>query len=198
MAHILVTYASMAGSTAEVAKVIGEELTRAGMQVEILPLEQVKDPAAYDGVVLGAPMILGWHRAAQGFLKKYRAAWQKVPLAIFSLAMSLTQTGDTSVDGVPVVIDENLPKAPKVAGKLNFRENYARLSSYMRPILRAAQPARPVSMAIFGGRMEYGRLKWWAVLVAMFIVQAPAGDRRNWPAIRGWAASLIPLFTRNG
>jgi hypothetical protein len=33
-------------------------------------------------------------------------------------------------------------------------------------------------------------LKWWAVLFAMLIIQAPAGDRRNWAAIRAWAAGL--------
>jgi hypothetical protein len=38
--------------------------------------------------------------------------------------------------------------------------------------------------------LEYGRLKWWAVLFVMLVVQAPAGDRRNWPAIRAWAAGL--------
>jgi hypothetical protein len=38
--------------------------------------------------------------------------------------------------------------------------------------------------------MDYGRLKWWAVVFAMQIIQAPAGDRRNWMAIRSWAAGL--------
>jgi hypothetical protein len=45
-------------------------------------------------------------------------------------------------------------------------------------------------VALFGGRLEYGRLKWWAVLFVMFIIQAPAGDRRSWAAIRAWAATL--------
>jgi hypothetical protein len=49
-------------------------------------------------------------------------------------------------------------------------------------------------VAVFGGRLEYGRLKWWAVLFAMFIIQARAGDRRNWPAIRAWAAGLPAAF----
>ena len=56
--------------------------------------------------------------------------------------------------------------------------------------LAASRPARLVDIGIFGGRLEYGRLPWWAVLFAMLIIQAPAGDRRNWPAIRGWAAGL--------
>ncbi len=198
MSKILVAYATMAGSTAEVAKAIGEQLSQAGMQVEILRVDQVKELAPYDGIVVGAPMILGWHRSASAFLRKNHTALQRVPLAIFSLAMSLTQSGETSVDGLPVMIDEDLPKAPRVAGKLSFRERYALLPNYLRPILKAARPARPVSMAIFGGRMEYGRLKWWAVLFAMLIIQAPAGDRRNWPAIRAWADSLVPLLTQKG
>jgi hypothetical protein len=38
--------------------------------------------------------------------------------------------------------------------------------------------------------MEYGRLKWWAVLFAMLVVQAPAGEKRNWTAIREWAREV--------
>jgi hypothetical protein len=43
---------------------------------------------------------------------------------------------------------------------------------------------------MFGGRLEYGRLPVWAVLFAMFVIQAPAADRRDWPFIRRWAAGL--------
>jgi menaquinone-dependent protoporphyrinogen IX oxidase len=51
-----------------------------------------------------------------------------------------------------------------------------------------------VSLGVFGGRLEYGRLKWWAVLFVMVIIQAPAGERRNWAAIRSWAAGLPAAF----
>jgi menaquinone-dependent protoporphyrinogen IX oxidase len=94
------------------------------------------------------------------------------------------------VGGVPVSVDERLPKPPEKEGHLKFRERYARLSSYVQPILKATRPVKPVSIGLFGGRLEYGRLKWWAVLFAMLIIQAPAGDRRNWTAIRSWAAGL--------
>lgn len=195
MMQILVTYATMAGSTAEVAQAIGEEMAGSGLQVDVLPLEQVEHLENYDGVVLGAPMILGWHRAALRFLKKNRRTLAEKPLALFATAMSLTETGERQVQGVAVTVDEDLPKAPQNAGKLSFRERYARLSSYVGPMLKAAGPAQPASIAVFGGRMEYGRLPWWGVLFAMFIVRAPAGDRRNWEAIRAWAREVQEYLT---
>jgi menaquinone-dependent protoporphyrinogen oxidase len=191
---ILVTYATMAGSTADVAQAVAEEITRSGLQVDVLPLSKINDLKAYDGVVVGAPMIMGWHRAALGFLKKHRDAFQRIPLAVFVTAMSLTTTNETSVGGVPVYLDEKLPKSPEKEGSLSFRERYARLTNYLRPVLRAAHPAKPVSIGVFGGRLEYGRLKWWAVLFVMLIIQAPAGERRNWTAIRSWAAGLPAAF----
>ncbi|HSM56581.1 MAG TPA: flavodoxin domain-containing protein [Candidatus Sulfomarinibacteraceae bacterium] len=190
MKRVLVTYATMAGSTAEVAQAVAEELAGRGLQADTLPLRDVHSLDGYDAVVLGAPMIMGWHREATRFLKRQRRTLQQIPLALFVTAISLTETGETSVDGVPVTVDEELPKPPQNPQRLSFRERYARLSSYVRPILKAAGPARPATIGFFGGRLEYGRVPWWAVLFVMFIIQATAGDRRNWPAIRGWAAQL--------
>jgi menaquinone-dependent protoporphyrinogen oxidase len=194
MNRILVAYATMAGSTVEVAQAVGEEIAKSGAQVDVLSISEVEDLKGYDGVVVGGPMIMGWHRQALGFLKKHRKAIQQIPLAVFVLAMSLTQTGETSVDGVPVYVDEGLSKPPANEGRLNFRERYARLTKYLRPIIRAVRPAKPVSIGLFGGRLEYGRLKWWAVLFVMLVIQAPAGDRRNWEAIRSWAVGLPEAF----
>lgn len=190
MTKILVTYATMAGSTAEVARVVAEEMAAAGFEVDVFPLSEVKGVTEYDGVVIGGPMILGWHRGARRFLKQHRQAFQHIPLAVFVLCMNLTETNERSVDGLPVYVDEKLPKAPAQEGHLTIRERFARLPNYLRPILKASRPHKPVSIGVFGGRVEYGRLKWWAVLFAMLVVQAPAGDRRNWPAIRAWSAAL--------
>jgi menaquinone-dependent protoporphyrinogen oxidase len=190
MKRILVAFATMAGSTAEVAKAIGEEIAKSGIKVDVLLVSGVKDIDAYDGVVLGGPMIMGWHRAALGFLKHHREAFRRTPFAVFLTAMSLTRTEETGVVGVPVYVDEKLAKPPEIVGRLNMRERYARVSNYLQPILGATRPTKPTSIAIFGGRLEYGRLNWWAVLFVMLIIQAPVGDKRNWTAIREWAAGL--------
>jgi menaquinone-dependent protoporphyrinogen oxidase len=190
MKRILVTYATMAGSTAEVAQTVADEIAKSGLLVEVLPINQVKELAAYDGVVVGGPMIMGWHRGALRFLRKHRDAFQRIPLAVFVTAMSLTRPAEMSIEGVPVYLDEKLPNPPEKEGSLNRKERYANLPNYIRPILKATRPFKPMSIGMFGGRLEYGRLKWWAVLFAMLIIQAPAGDRRNRDAICSWAAGL--------
>ncbi len=194
MGKILIAYATLSGSTTEIAQAMADEINKGGLQVDVLPFSQVKDIESYTGVVVGAPMIMGWHRAALGFLRKHRRALRQIPLAVFVTAMSLTRTPEPSLEGIPLLVDEELPKLPVNAARLTFRERYATLPNYLRPIVKAARPARPASIGVFGGRLEYGRLPWWAVLFAMVIIQAPAGERRNWPAIRAWAADLVPIF----
>lgn len=195
MAKILVTYATMAGSTSEVAQVVAEEIGRSGAQVGVLPLEQAHNLSSYDGVVLGAPMIMGLHRDAQRFLRKHRQDFQHLPLAVFIMAMSLTQPADMNA-GAAVYVDEMLSKPPQTAGRLTLRERYTLLTNYLRPVRESVRPAEPVSVGVFGGRLDFSRLKWWAMLFVLLIVQAQPGERRNWPAIRAWAAGLPAMLVR--
>jgi menaquinone-dependent protoporphyrinogen oxidase len=191
MKRVLVTYATMAGSTAEVAQAVAEELGKSGLAVDVRPIAEVAALDGYDGVVVGGPMIMGWHRQARAFLKKQRPALQRLPLAVFITCITLTETGERKAGGVPIFVDERLPKAPAVPGRLTFKERYARLANYVRPIVKASRPA---SIGVFGGRLELGRVPWWAVLFVMLVIQAPAGDKRNWAAIREWAAGLPAAF----
>ena len=194
MNKILVTYVTNSGSTAEVARAVMEEIQKSGAQVDLLPTSEVRELEPYSALVLGAPMILGWHRSALRFLGKNKSALAKKPLAVFVTCMNLTDTGETNVRGVPVFLDDKLPKLPLNPGRLNFKERYSRVSNYLRPILDACR-VKPVSVGVFGGRLNFTNLQWWAMIFVVLILQAPAGDRRNWDSIRRWAGSLPALFS---
>ncbi len=193
MEKILVAYATNAGSSAKVAEAIADEIAKSA-QVEILPLEKVTTLEGYAGIVLGAPMILGWHRNALAFLRRNRVTLGNVPVAIFITCMNLTQTGETSLQGIPLFVDEKLPRPPQKTGRLSLKERYATPSNYLKPILKAAGPVRLVSVAFFGGSLQYFNLQWWAAILALLVIQAQPGDRRNWEAIHSWASGL---FERN-
>jgi menaquinone-dependent protoporphyrinogen IX oxidase len=136
-------------------------------------------------------MILGWHRGALAFLKRHRAALSQKQVAIFVTCMNLTQTSETSLNGVPLFVDEKLPQTPKNPGRLSFKENYSTLKNYLTPILKAAPMVKPVSIGVFGGSLQYFNLQWWAALFALLLIQAQPGDKRNWQAIETWAGELF-------
>ena len=66
--------------------------------------------------------------------------------------MSLTKIGEMSIEGITIVVDEDLPKPPINEAGLNFRERYAKLDKYLNPILKATRLEKPVSIGVFGGR----------------------------------------------
>ncbi len=83
---VLVAYASRFGSTQEVAETIAAILGEAGLQVNLMPVQQVQGLDGYDAVVLGAAIYnTRWHPDAHQFLAKYQSVLKQRPLAIFTL-----------------------------------------------------------------------------------------------------------------
>jgi menaquinone-dependent protoporphyrinogen IX oxidase len=189
---ILVAYATNAGSTAAVAQAIAEELGKDGTPVEVRRVDEVTSVSPYSAVVVGAPMIMGWHRAAVKFIQKNKRELSRVPVAYFFTARSLTKLDETEVDSIPVSVDPTLPKPPVNPQRLAFRENYSTVKNYLRPALRAAPTVKPVSAAFFGGILSMSGLKWYQTIFVLLVVQARPGGEHNIPFIRGWAARIQP------
>lgn len=189
MKKVLVGYITHSGSTRDVAEAIAEEINKTGQATEVLPLDQVKDLGIYDGAVIGAPMIVGWHRDALKYLKTHQSALSSKPLALFLTGMSLTESSKTVSTAADIHLDAKLVAAPKNPGRLTFKENFTTLEHYLKPILKVA-PQSLKAIGVFGGRLDMYRLKWYEVVFVMLIVGAKPGEKRNWPDIRAWAAGL--------
>lgn len=190
MKKVLIAYTTNSGSTEDVARVISEELGKTGTEVTLSRLENVTTVQGYDAVIIGAPMILGWHRAARNFIHQHEANLKKVPVAYFCTAMSLTTKDGDKETAVPVFLDPGLAK-PSRHGWWDIKENYTLVSNYLNPILGAAKEVRPVSVGFFGGKLELFRLKLLQMLFVMVIIGAKPADMRNWDVIREWARSLV-------
>jgi menaquinone-dependent protoporphyrinogen IX oxidase len=158
--------------------------------VQVRRLEEVTSVEPYDAVVVGAPMMMGWHGAAVKFVKKHQQALSQKPVAFFLTAMNLTQTDEKGIGAIPIYVDPALAKPPKNAKRLSLKERYATVANYLRPALEAAPLVKPVSAGFFGGKLELYRLPFLQMLFVLLVIQAQPGDLRNWPAIREWAASL--------
>jgi menaquinone-dependent protoporphyrinogen oxidase len=195
MKNMLVAYTTNSGTTEEMARVIATELGKDGTTVDVRRLEEVTSIEPYSAVVIGAPMILGWHRAASRFVKAHQQALSRVPVAYFISAMSLTKTNQSSVKGVSIYADPGLVKLPRDANRLGLRERYTAMTNYAGQPLKAAPLVKPVSVGIFGGKLEFHRLKLLQVLFVMLVIRAPQGSLHNWPAVRQWATNVSTAFS---
>ena len=83
--NVLVTYGTKNGSTAGIAKMIGEELRDQGASVDVLEAGSVRSLDDYDAVVIGGALYAGrWHRAARRFVRRQSAALRQRPVWLFS------------------------------------------------------------------------------------------------------------------
>jgi menaquinone-dependent protoporphyrinogen IX oxidase len=157
-------------------------------------MEEIDSLDGFDAVVIGAPMILGWYRSARKFIRKHQQALAGIPVAYFCSAMTLTVPDGWQYKSLPVFVDPALAK-PRTH-RISIKENYTHSENYLKPILKAAPGVTPVSVAFFGGRLEYFRLKLLQVLFVMVIVGAQPVDLRNWSAIREWGAGLQTSYKK--
>jgi len=188
--RVLVVYATKHGSTAQVAETVAEELRAAGCEAEARAVGDAATTAGFDAVVVGGPMILGWHKDALKYVKARREALGAVPVAYFITAASLTEDGAGTVDGVPVYKDPWLVKKPGNPDKLGYRQRYALPSHYLGDVLKATAPVRPRQVAFFGGSIDLTKMHLFEKLFVMLVIGATPGDGRHWDAVREWARGL--------
>jgi menaquinone-dependent protoporphyrinogen oxidase len=82
---VLVTAASKHGSTAEIARAIGELLTSAGVEADVRPPDEVTTLLPYDGVVLGSGVYAGrWLDTAKELVDREARAFGSIPVWLFS------------------------------------------------------------------------------------------------------------------
>ena len=69
MMQILIAVASKHGSTDEIANAIGTELSTLGLDVSVVPVQDVDTIKGYDAVVLGSAIHMGrWMKPAKDFV----------------------------------------------------------------------------------------------------------------------------------
>jgi len=156
---ILVAYASRLGSTAEVALVIAQTLIDAGENVDIYPVQQVKDLGIYRAVIVGSAIRYGrWLPDAAEFVAENRELLNSIPTWFFTVCMTIAQ--DTE-------------------------ENRRKASAFLNPV-RAL--VTPVEEAWFAGKLDYSELTFMQRIIEK-IQGLPEGDFRDWKAIRAWASN---------
>ncbi len=167
---ILVTYASRAGSTAEVAEAIDKTLGQNGARVDLLPMQDVKDLTPYQAVVAGSA-IRGskWLPEAMQFVRAHRSELTQKPFATFTVCITLAMS--------------------------NSHQYRQAVKGWIAPV-RAR--VHPLSEGLFAGVLDFTKLPLTFDTLKLRLTVAlgifPKEDRRDWNAVRAWAESIRPLL----
>jgi menaquinone-dependent protoporphyrinogen oxidase len=159
---LLVTYASKHGSTAEIAKVIGDELHKRHYEVEVKSVEDVGSLAGYDAFVIGSAVYAGgWMKSAARFLRSNRDRLAGHPVWLFSSGPTGQGDPNEIMDGW--IFPENLKT---VREKINPRD-----------------------VILFHGKIDPDRLSATERMIIKS-VKATVGDYRDWLVVRGWVRRI--------
>lgn len=161
--NILVTYASKYGATAEIAAKIGAVLRKAGLPVEIMPVNNLQDLNSYQAVILGSALYIGkWQKEAETFLKTNEKALAGLPVWLFS-------SGPTgSGDSIELLVGQNLPAS-------------------LQPLV---DRIRPRDITVFHGYINTDKINFIEKWMIKSVVKKPMGDFRDWDKINIWAAEI--------
>ena len=186
MGRIQITYSTNSGSTGEVAEALAMELKKSDREVDTCALKDVSSLDAYESVIIGAPMIFGWHSPARRFVRQHHRDLASKKVAFFSCAIRLTTLSNDPLLPLNIVLDPNLVSQPVNPEKPGFKDRFTSTGHYLRTILKPDFEVKPVSVAFFKGKLDIRKLKWWQAAFIMIVIQGTPGDYRDWEFIKHW------------
>jgi menaquinone-dependent protoporphyrinogen oxidase len=164
---ILIAYVSKAGSTGEVAEVIGQVLREAGAVVDVYPVKDVQDLSPYRSAIIGSAVRMGKLLPdAVRFAQEHQEELKRMTAAYFLVCATMK---------------EDTP------------EHREQVAAYLHPLCDIRPPA---DVGLFAGKVDPEKMAiFWRLMCGLSKdgVMTP-GDFRDWEAIRAWARNLAPAL----
>jgi menaquinone-dependent protoporphyrinogen oxidase len=161
---LLVTYASKAGSTKEVAEFISDSLSASGFETIVLNVNKVKNVNMFDAIIIGTPLRFDKPvHDSISFVQRYSNDLKKIPVACFALGSSMKYKLNGDRDKVINMLNPLLSKIPE-----------------------------PFEIGLFGGKINYERLSWFWKFLAEKDNSGlmDEGDWRDWEEIESWIDNI--------
>jgi menaquinone-dependent protoporphyrinogen oxidase len=164
---VLMAYASVHGSTAEVAHFIRDVLESWGYEVDVADVIAISQVSNYDAVILGSAVHNGMALPEMtAFVRRFRDRLVRMPLYLFIMCIRALE-----VDGLDHVRYHYLPQS--------------------------GLDDLPVeALGVFAGKLELDNINWneaWTLAVRYDGTAAPRehdGDYRDWEAIQKWTMQV--------
>lgn len=169
MKRILIAYASRSGSTAEVARKIGEVLESLGFYVDVKSVKDITNVNDYNGVIIGSAVrMFKLLPETIKFSRRFSKLLKNLPVAYFTVCLTMREDSDES------------------------REMSL---GYLKPLYDIKEP---IAVGLFAGKMDYSKLSfiWRRLFSSVKKKELEEGDFRNWELITDWAKRVADIFSK--
>ena len=164
---VLLAYASVHGSTAEVARFMRDTLEPWGYEVDAAEVSSISKLENYDAIILGSAVHNGMVLPEMSaFVRRFRDRLIRLPVYLFVMCIRILEP-----DGLDRIRYHYLPQS----GMDDF------------PI---------ESLGVFAGKLDLDSINWneaWTLALRYDGVTAPRdhdGDYRDWDAIKTWTMQV--------
>ena len=159
--RLLVTYATKAGSTAEIAAKIGEHLNERGFSVDVINVKSKPDPKEYQAVILGSCIRMGtWLPEMIDYIKANQVSLNATQTALFTVHMQNAGEDETSKTARTAYMDK------------------------VRTLMPGSEEV------YFLGSMDFTKLSILDRLISK-MVKAEESDQRDWDHIKLWSETVV-------
>jgi len=129
--------------------------------------EDVIGVGPHQAAIVGSAIYVDqWMSEAVKFVETHRDALSQVPMAYFTVCLTL---------------------------KDDTEENRCTVAAYLDPVREQVSQVQPVDVGLFVGRLDYSKLPFPYRLIAKAMGETE-GDFRDWEVIHAWAGELVPLL----
>jgi len=173
--NVLVAFATRHGATRGIAERIGARLELAGLEAEVLSVDEVGDVGGYDAFVIGgAAYMTRWLKEASGFVRRHESVLATRPVWLFS-------SGPTGVEAT----EDKRRAVLKASEPHEFAELQAAIHPRGTRVFYGAYDvdAPPIGVA-------EGFLARLTRVIPAVKEGIPSGDFRDWPEIEAWADEI--------
>ncbi len=164
---ILVTYDSQFGSTKEIARFIGDNLSANKQEVDIKRINEVDNLSSYSKVIVGSAIQYDkWMPEARKFIIKNETELSTKSVSFFLVCLALS----------------------KGSVKANLQAN-----SYAKEIKNLVPQIIVRSFGKFAGVLDFSKMPFGLRMLAkvMFVfIGVKEGDYRDWKSIKKWSETL--------
>lgn len=192
---VLIIYDTESGSTKEVAEIIGEEMDKLKAESDVRNIIDIDDISEYDAIIIGSPNWYGKPTPKiKKFLKRHNKKLIQKPFAFFFTCMCLTKIAGENSPELIVYEDPQFNIIPKPENEMNMWQKSHAGSFYRKQLSKIIMDVMPVSVAVFKGRLDFGRLSFFHKVLMKFISwivkEVKIGEYLNPNAIREWSKKL--------